>query len=90
MILGVVGDVALGRFMPESDVCCRLIVVVVLYVFGDVLKLFCPVQGVWWWRCWRVDPHGDETVGWVLHVVINEEEIPLGSGKWNDVWFYEP
>ena len=76
--------------MPECDVCCGLVGVMVLNVFGDTLEAFCPVPGIlWWWCCW-IDPHGDEAVGWVLHVVADEEEISLGSGEWNDVWFCEP
>ena len=58
--------------MPKCDVCCGFIVVVVLYVFGYVLESFCPLPRVFWrWCCW-VDPHGDETVGWALFVVVGE------------------
>ena len=75
--------------MPECDVCCGFIVVMVLYVLGNTLKVCGPVKGMCWWRCWWIDPHGDEAVWWLLFVVIDEEEISFGSGEWNDAWFLE-
>ena len=68
----VAGDVALRRFVPECNVCCGFVVVMVLYVLGDTLKMCGPVQGVCWWRCWWIDPHGDEAVGRALLIVIDE------------------
>ena len=71
MILGIVGSLALGRFVPKGDARCRFVVIVVLDVLGNVLKAFHPVQGMQWWRCWRINPHGDEAVGWALFVVVD-------------------
>ena len=83
------GGLALGRFVPHSDARRGFVVVVVLDVFGDVLKAFRPVDRMWWWWCWRIDPHSDETVGRVLLVVVSEEEISFGRGDRYNAWVLE-
>ena len=70
-----VGGLALGRFVPKGDARRRFVVVVVLDVLGDVLKAFCPVQGMWWWRC-CVRPGQFQTGPLGLGPVIEES---LGS-----------
>ena len=72
LILMRVGSLALGRFVPKGDAGCWLVVVVVLNVLGDVLKVFHPIDRMRWWWSRRVDPHGDEAVGWALLVVIDD------------------
>ena len=70
LILCVHGVVLQG-FMPECDVYCGFVIVMVLYVLGNVLEAGGPIKGVVWWRCWWINPHGDEAVGWALLIVID-------------------
>ena len=59
-------------FVPECDVCCGFVVVVVLYVLGNALEAFSPMPGIFWWQCCWVDPHGDEAVGQALLIVVDK------------------